>query len=471
MESPLQSKPAIGQLFTLATTSFNEEGYTLSSIEGRPVLVNGALPGELVRARVTHNGRRETYATTLKILRRAPERLTSPPCSIAGCDGCPLIAMNYSGQLAWKRKLVDQAISRHGALQSAVLHEVIPSPQQLHYRNAAKLVVAGKFAAPIIGIYRKNSHEAIDIGTCPLHHPLINRIVAAVREGIRKGKVPIFSPRTGSGLLRYLVVRVSETENRAMVVFVTAQRSFNEMHHLGKFLQTEVPEVEVLVQNVNNSTGNVILGEKDHFLTRKRFLHEKLGNVRLAISPRSFFQVNGGGARILYEKVREWARLTGRERALDLYCGIGGISLFLSGNAKDVLGIEVVEAAVADAEKNARLNDILNCRFEAGDVVHLLEELKSEGEMVDLIVLNPPRKGCDEQVLKDAAALGPVKIIYVSCSPQTLARDLALLAGLGYRTTEIQPVDMFPQTPHVENVALLVRDLPEMNRQKSRSAL
>jgi 23S rRNA (uracil1939-C5)-methyltransferase len=365
--------------------------------------------------------------------------------------------LNYPAQLAWKRELVGQALGRYPALRGAVLHDVLPAPQPLHYRNAAKLVVAGKFAAPVIGMYRKNSHEVVDIGSCPLHHPLVNRVAAAVREGIRKGKVPVFSPSTGSGLLRYLVVRVSAAENRAMVVFVTAQRSFNEVHHLGKFLQATVPEVEVLVQNVNSSTGNVILGDKDHFLTRERFLQERLGDVRFAISPRSFFQVNSGGARIIYDKVREWARLTGRERVLDLYCGIGGISLFLAREAKEVVGFEVVEAAVTDAERNARLNGIANCRFEAGDAAELLEELHEAGERFDLVVLNPPRKGCDEQVLKDVSALGPGKIIYVSCSPQTLARDLAILARLGYRTVEVQPVDMFPQTPHVENVALLAR--------------
>lgn len=461
IESPIQSKPEIGQLLTLATTSLNEEGYALASVDGRSVWVSGALPGELVRAKVTHNGRRETYALVVKILRRAQGRLMSSPCNIAECDGCPLIAMNYSGQLAWKRELIDQTFGRYQALRDAVIHDVLPSPQPLHYRNSAKLVVAGKFAAPIIGVYRKNSHAVVDIGSCPLHHPLVNHVVAAVREGIRKGKVPIFSPATGSGLLRYLVVRVSEAENRVMVVFVTAQRSFNEIHHLGKFLQAAVPEAVVLVQNVNSSAGNVILGEKDHFLTRERFLHAQLGDVRLAISPRSFFQVNSGAARIIYDKIQDWAQLTGRERVLDLYCGIGGISLFLARKAKEVIGFEVVEAAVIDAERNARLNGIANCRFEAGDAAELIEELHEAGERFDLIVLNPPRKGCDEQVLKVASSLGAGTIIYVSCSPQTLARDLAILARLGYRTREVQPVDMFPQTPHVENVALLVRDVPE----------
>jgi 23S rRNA (uracil1939-C5)-methyltransferase len=300
----------------------------------------------------------------------------------------------------------------------------------------------------------------IDICDCPLHHPLINTIAAAVKEGIRKGKVPIYSPRSGSGFLRYLVVRVSEVDNRAMAVFVTAERSFNEIHHLAKFLRSEVPEVSVVVQNVNGSAGNVILGDKDFFLTASKELTDSIGDVRFAISPRSFFQVNSGSARLIYEKVREYAGLTGRESVIDLYCGVGGISLFLAGGAKEVLGIESVAAAVADAEKNCRLNGVNNCRFMAGDAARLLEEIRKEGTRIDLLVLNPPRKGCDEQVLRDAALLAPTRIIYVSCSPRTLTRDLDLLSGLGYRTREIQPVDMFPQTPHIENVAVLKPHTP-----------
>ncbi|HEY6872456.1 MAG TPA: 23S rRNA (uracil(1939)-C(5))-methyltransferase RlmD [Geobacteraceae bacterium] len=453
-------KPRVGEQFEVAVTSLDADGYGLGTFQDMPVLVNGALPGETVRARVAYPGKREIFADTVKVLRHSPARLQTPPCAKgASCDGCPLILMKYSAQLAWKHELVQEELKRYPSLAETQVHEPLPSPKPLHYRNSAKLVVAGKFSAPVIGIYRRNSHDVIDIGDCPLHHPLINRIVAAVKEGIRKGKVPVYSARSKTGLLRYLVVRVSETENRAMAIFVTAERSFNEIHHLAKYLRAAVPEVEIAVQNVNASAGNVILGERDHFLTPRKELADAIGGVRFAISPRSFFQVNGGGARLIYEKVREWAGLSGRETVLDLYCGIGGISLFLAPQAREVLGIEAVEAAVADAEKNARINGAGNCRFEAGDAVELLEELKSEGKEIDLIVLNPPRKGCDAQVLRDAAQLAPGRIIYVSCSPPTLARDLDQLSRLGYRTREVQPVDMFPQTPHVENVALLERQI------------
>ncbi|MGA7828898.1 MAG: 23S rRNA (uracil(1939)-C(5))-methyltransferase RlmD, partial [Geobacteraceae bacterium] len=223
-------------------------------------------------------------------------------------------------------------------------------------------------------------------------------------------------------------------------------------------LQKTVPEVTVVAQNVNSSTGNVIMGDREYFVTKQQTLIEKLGEIRFSISPRSFFQVNNDGARTIYTKVSEWAALSGKETVVDVYCGVGGISLFLAGSAREVLGIESVGAAVADAEKNARLNGIRNCQFEAGDAAELLSGISEEGFAADTVVLNPPRKGCDEEVLRSCSKLKPQRILYVSCSPVTLARDLNILTGLGYRTLEIQPVDMFPQTPHVEDVALLEKE-------------
>lgn len=455
--SPPHAAVKEGTLLDLVISDLDEDGYGIAHHEGKKYLVSGALPGETVRSRVTHSGRRVSFAATVKILRHSPARLVNSPCAVHNCDGCPLVAMKYPAQLDWKGTFIARQMGGYESLSTARILPVIASPAQLGYRNTAKLVVAGKHAQPLIGMYRRNTHDVIDMVDCPLHHPLINRIIAAVRTGIRKGKVDIYSPRTGNGLLRYLVIRVSETTNQAMVVFVTSGKSYNEIHHLAKHVQSAVPEVVVTAQNSNSSEGNVILGDHDRFLSRERSLTATIGTTRFTLSPRSFFQVNSGGAAILYDTVRDWAGLTGSELVIDLYCGVGGISLYLAGKAREVIGIEVVEAAVADAVRNARLNDIRNCRFETGDAAELLAELQDEHDRVDLVILNPPRKGCEQKVLERVTALGPTKLIYVSCSPVSLARDLDILAGLGYRTDRIQPVDMFPQTPHVENVALLTR--------------
>lgn len=446
-----------GQTVELKIVSVNDDGFGVAQHQGTRVLVAGGLPGEQLVARVTYVGRRETFGTALKWTKISPDRNNAPACKLGrSCEGCMLMQMRYQAQLGFKKSLVAKEIGKYPSLMQAAIHDTIASPSQLGYRNSVKLVVAGKHSDPIIGIYKRNSHNVLDIQDCPLHHPLINQVVRAAKAAIRKGKVPIYNPKSEMGLLRYLVVRVAEPGDQVMVVLVTSDQGYNEIHHLAKQIQQTVPQVAVVAQNINASTGNVIFGQRDRFITKLQTLRAQIGALSFVLSPRSFFQVNSGAAGIIYQKVREFAKLTGSERVIDLYCGIGGISLFLADQAQEVVGIEVVDSAVEDAAENARLNGLENCHFEAGDAAKLLDEIGAEGG-AQLIVLNPPRKGCEEKVLRSAAALQPEKIVYVSCSPETLARDLDILAKLGYRTLEVQPVDMFPQTVHIEDVALLVR--------------
>lgn len=438
-------------------STLDEDGYgTTRSEDGMTLRVNGALPGDVVSAVVDHVAGGTAFCHVRKLLQPSPLRSKRPPCGeSADCCGCPLIAMKYTEQIIWKRGMILSELAKFPELSGVTVHQLLSPDSLIHYRTTAKLTVAGKFSEPFIGIYRRASHDVYDLEQCPLHHPLINIVIDAVRTGIKKGKVPVYNPQSRMGLLRYLVVRVSVHEKKAMVVFVTAKRSYNEIHHLGRFVQEQVPEIEVAVQNVNSSEGNVILGQKDFYLTPKQHLTERVGELSFRISPRSFFQINNSGANLIYKQVREWAGLVGTETVLDLYCGIGGIALFLAGQAREVIGVEVVEDAVADARLNAKINRINNSRFEAGDAAELLEELAEESQKVDVVVLNPPRKGCDQKVLERVAALSSRAIIYVSCSPTSLARDLVVLKNLGYLCREIQPVDMFPQTVHVENVARL----------------
>ncbi|WP_246166951.1 23S rRNA (uracil(1939)-C(5))-methyltransferase RlmD [Oryzomonas japonica] len=444
-----------------AITALDEDGYgTARTDDGMTLRVGGALPSDVVLVRIDQISRGTAYGHMLKLLTPSPLRSKRPPCTeSADCLGCPLIAMKYREQTAWKRGMILAELAKHSELAGITVHPLLSPENLIHYRTTAKLTIAGKWSDPFIGIYRRASHDVYDLDQCPLHHPLINRVVEAVRLGIVKLKVPVYNPHSKMGLLRYLVVRVSAHERKAMVVFVTAQRSYNEVHHLGRFVQGMIPEIEVMAQNVNASEGNVILGQKDYFLTPQHYLTERIGDVAFQVSPRSFFQVNNSGARLIYEQVKRWAGLGGGENVLDLYCGIGGIALFLADQAAQVIGIEVVEEAVADARRNAKLNGRKNCRFEAGDAAELLEDLAEEGQSIDVAVLNPPRKGCAPDVLDTVAGLAPSRIIYVSCYPQSLARDLVALKSRGYHCREIQPVDMFPQTVHVENVALLERQV------------
>ncbi|GAM09301.1 putative RNA methyltransferase [Geobacter sp. OR-1] len=446
-------------MLDLAISAIDEEGYGVATWGARKLRVSGAFPGEAARVLITHIGKQTLTGRCLELLKPSPLLRTTQPSGLCKvCDNCQLALLEYASQLEIKRDMVSRCLSAYRSLADIPVSSVIPSPNPLHYRTAAKLIIGGTFRSPKIGIYRRHSHDVVDIEGCPLHHPLINTIIAAVKEGITRGKIQVYSPTTGSGLLRYLVIRVSDDGEQAMVIFVTAFRSFNEIHHLSRHVQTAVPKVTVMVQNENASSGNAILGDKFHFLTKQHALISQIGKVRLAVSPRSFLQVNSGSAGIIYDQVAAWGELTGKERVIDLYCGIGGIALFLAAGAGEIIGIEVVEEAVQDADKNARMNGIDNCSFASGDAGELLAEIREEWENADLIVLNPPRKGCDKKVLNEAAKLKPVRIIYVSCSPWSLARDLDILSRLGYRTIKVQPVDMFPQTSHIENVALLTRE-------------
>ncbi|HXC93682.1 MAG TPA: 23S rRNA (uracil(1939)-C(5))-methyltransferase RlmD [Geobacteraceae bacterium] len=454
LKEPLHKK---GDKIELTVSALDEDGSGLGATATSQVRVTGALPGERIIARIEHVGRHSLTASRLKLIEPSKERCKSPCAHVKDCEGCPLIEMKYEAQLAWKENIVTNHIKQHKSLENTKILPVIPSPRKLAYRNSAKLVIGGKYADPVIGIYRRESHDIQDISNCPLHNPLINRIIAVVKKGIIKGKIPIYSPRSAQGLLRYLLIRVAEAENKAMVTIVTAKRSYNELHHLASLIRKEIPEVTVIAQNVNSSSGNVILGSRNFFHTRQTSLEATVGGLRFLVSPHSFFQINSGSAELIYNLVRDFSSLTGKENVLDLYCGVGSISLFLASSAKSVFGIESVEDAVEDARLNARTNRVFNCDFEAGDVVDEMKHIITGGTGIDVTVLNPPRKGCEERVLRQVASLDTPRIIYVSCSPSSLSRDLAILDTLGYKCEKIQPVDMFPQTTHIESVALLYR--------------
>ena len=454
VREPLYKK---GSRIELTVSALDEDGYGIGAVETSQVKVTGVLPGEKAVVRIEHVGRHSMTASSLKILQPSRERCKSPCTCVKECEGCPLIEMKYEAQLLWKENIVTNHIKQHKSLENTTILPVIPSPRKLEYRNSAKLVIGGKFAEPVIGIYRRESHDIQDISNCPLHNPLINRIISVVKKGIIKGKIPIYSPRSAQGLLRYLLIRVAEAENKAMVTIVTAKRSYNELHHLTTLIKKEIPEVTVIAQNVNSSSGNVILGSRNFFHTRQTSLQATVGGLRFLVSPHSFFQVNSGAAGLIYELVREYSSLTGKENVLDLYCGVGSISIFLAASAKSIFGIESVEDAVEDARLNAKMNRAFNCEFEAGDVVDEMKNIIAGGTGIDVTVLNPPRKGCEERVLKQVASLDTPRIIYVSCSPWSLSRDLVILDSLGYSCLKVQPVDMFPQTTHIESVALLYR--------------
>jgi 23S rRNA (uracil1939-C5)-methyltransferase len=451
-----QKKPQPRNTLKLTIDTLDSEGIGMARHEGKTALVQGALPGETVIAEVEHEGRTHIYTRLRKLLRNAPQRTANNPCKKElDCLGCPLIGMKYHAQLEYKQSRVANALADYHLMRDNQVQPTLPSELSLGYRASAKLVFGRKREKVLIGLYQRGSHQVIDSGDCPVHHPLINKIIAVVREEVQRQGISVYSSRHKNGLLRYLLVRVSPINNKAMVTFVSNFRDLQQLPKLGKWLMRKVPEVIAVHQNINSSTGNVILGQESLKLHGLPDLIDQIGDIRLRIAPEAFFQVNTLQASRIYTMVREWAGLSKQDNVIDLYSGIGGIALHLAKDAGQVIGIEYVDQAVRNASDNARLNDLDNCRFVAGDATEELSKFAAQLQQLQLTTLNPPRKGCSEELLQALCHIRPRQIIYVSCDPGSLSRDLKYLVAGGYQIERVQPVDMFPQTAHVETVVKL----------------
>ncbi len=454
-----KSAPKKSQAETIKITvdSLDKDGIGLAPYENRIAVVQGAFPGETVVAEVEHIGRTHIFTKLRRVLRNSPQRTTNIACRIEKeCLGCPLIGMKYPEQLLFKQQRVAEALHQYGLLGDIQIPAVLPSESPFGYRASAKLAFARKREKVLIGLYQRGSHDVIDSPECPVHHPLINKIAAVVRDEVQRQRISVYNPHHQRGLLRYLLVRVSPTSGKALVTFVCNFRDLQQLPKLAKWLMRKVPEVIGVHQNINSSTGNVILGDQTWKLQGLPDLIERIGDIRLRIAPEAFFQINTLQATRIYALVRQWAQLGKKDKAIDLFCGIGGIALHLAKDAGQVEGIESVAEAVRNAAENARLNELHNCRFTAGDASEELQKRSGE-ENVGLVTVNPPRKGCSEDLLQALCQLQPQQIIYVSCDPETLARDLKILTAGDYRIKRLQPVDMFPQTSHIETVVQLTR--------------
>jgi 23S rRNA (uracil1939-C5)-methyltransferase len=382
--------------------------------------------------------------------------MTTPCPHYPNCVGCALIGTPYGEQLRRKRELVAEALGARVALVGLTVPEVVGSPHAFGYRNQAKLVVRRARRGLLLGIYRPGSHQVVDIRACPVHHPLIARTLAAVAALIERHQIAPYDERTHTGALRYVIVRVSTWARRVQVILVTAGRRLPEAERMARAL-LHVPAVVSVVQNVNPTSGNVILGSEFVALGRVTTLTERIGSLQLRTSAGAFLQANIPVARRLYVRALEWAAPRQDETAVDLYSGVGALAFCLATQARHVVGIEASPIAVADAKTNVRLNGFSNVRFEHGEAAPALTALRQRLSRIDVLSLNPPRKGADEPTRRAIVDCAPGRLVYVSCNPVTLARDLAWFAEHGYATTQVQPFDMLPQTDHVECVAALER--------------
>lgn len=436
----------------------NGDGIGVVREHGKELWVPGTLPGESVKVHIQHEGQRRRMGELVKVMRNSPQR-TTPACSISNiCPGCPLMHMGYYHQAQFKQEQVKNALQLYPELKNIPVSEVRRAPNPLGYRTTAKLALAKVGGKAMVGLYKRGTHEVVDIGDCPQHHPLINTIAQALREEIEKQDLHVYNAIKKRGLLRYLAVRVSPQFNKALVTLVTSERNYREITHLAKWLRKKVPQIIGVHQNINSSAGNVIFGPTTVKVLGAGDLIDQIGEVSLRLSPSSFFQVNHEQARFIYATIAQWAELKAGMRALDIYCGVGGIAMHLAHSGAQVTGIEINPEAIFNAKAATELNHLPNCTFIAADAKDAMVELAASARPTDIAVINPPRSGCDAAVLDALLSIQPQQIVYVSCNPNSLARDLHHLHKNGYTIDTVQPVDMFPQTPHVETLVRLVRN-------------
>lgn len=447
-----------GQVLQLTVHGLASGGDGVARHEGFTLFVPGGLPGDLLRARVMEVRPTFGRAALVEVLQPGPDRV-APPCPVQErCGGCPLMGLSYAAQLVWKQQQVQDAMARIGHLPDVPVHATRGMESPWGYRGKVQVPVGWGPEGVVAGFYAPGTHEIIPMESCHVQHPVGNEIVQVVRELAAELGVSIYDERTHTGLLRHVLARVAFGTGEAMCVLVTNGERFGQGAELARRLMARVPAVRSVVQNINARRTNVILGEESRTLAGQEKITERLGELTFALSARSFFQVNPVQTQVLYEHALSLAGLTGQETVIDAYCGIGTISLFLARGAQRVIGIEVVPEAVLDARENARCSGLPNAEFLLGEVEVLAPQLLAEGLRPDVVVVDPPRKGCEESALAAFVEMAPRRIVYVSCNPATLARDLAWLGARGYRTLEVQPVDMFPHTAHVECVAVLVRE-------------
>ncbi|WP_228551693.1 23S rRNA (uracil(1939)-C(5))-methyltransferase RlmD [Paenibacillus sp. B01] len=498
---------------TLDITGLTHEGEGVGRADGFTLFVQGALPGERVKAKVLKVKKTYGYAKPIEWLQSSPDRVDAPCPIYKQCGGCQLQHLSYEAQLVWKRQHVVDTLERIGKLyvqgegeRSAgaaaggaggeageggssadasaagagesgadwaevgnggiVVHPTIGMDEPWRYRNKAQVPIGmamadlenGAAGSLIGGFYARGSHRIVDMDACLIQHEHNDEAVRQVKAIGNRVGISAYDEATGRGILRHVVVRTGFVTGEMMVVLVTNGPRIPRVEDWIAGIREALPQVKSIVQNVNKRQTNVIFGDETRTLWGSDVIYDELDGIRFAISARSFYQVNPAQTLRLYQSAVDYAGLTGRENVIDAYCGIGTISLFLARRAGHVYGVEIVPEAIEDAKRNAELNGIGNASFEAGPAEVVIPRWRSEGIRPDVIVVDPPRKGCDEQLLDTILAMQPERVVYVSCNPATLARDLQVLEAGGYRTVEVQPVDMFPHTSHVECVALLVQD-------------
>jgi 23S rRNA (uracil1939-C5)-methyltransferase len=452
------ARPRRGEVLSLTIDDLAFGGEGVGRADGYVVFVPGGLPGDRLQVRLVQVRSRFGRGTIEAVLEPSPQRVEAPCPYFGRCGGCRLQHVAYPAQLAFKSKQVADALERLGGLRDVPLHPIIGAEEIFGYRNKMEFTVARARGAMVVGLHETERYDSVlDIERCLLQSDRMNGLLAEARAFFAERGLTVYEQDTGEGLLRFLMLREGKHTGELMTNVVTSAPAVSELAPLAQRLQARDPGTTSVVMNVNPKKASVAVGVEEHLLGGRDHIREGVGGLTFRVSANSFFQTNTRQAERLFDLVVESTGLTGTETVLDLYSGTGAISLLLARRARWVYGVELAQAAVDDAGANATANRITNCTFVSGEVRFVLPALIAKGVTAEVVVADPPRAGFHPKALHALITLGARRIVYVSCNPTTLARDLGELVRGGYRLEWVQPVDMFPHTPHIEAVARLER--------------
>lgn len=445
--------------FSLKIEDISVRGEGIGKADGYTLFVKDAIPGDKIKGIVTKAGPKYGYGRLMEITEPSADRIEAR-CPVArSCGGCQIQELAYEKQLSLKKRTVKNSLDRIGGLSDYRLFDTIGCESPFRYRNKAQFPIGRNRDGKIIaGFFAGRTHDIIECRDCQIGIEENQIILDCLIRHMERFGIEPYHEKTHTGLVRYVLIRKGFRTGEIMLSIVINGSSIEKQELLVSELRESVPALCDISLNINKKKINTIMGKNFVQLYGNGYISDFIGGIQFRISPKSFYQVNPKQTEILYGKALEYAALTGKETVFDLYCGVGTISLFLAKNAAKVYGVEAVPEAIADAKMNARLNDIENVEFLTGKAEDIIPVLYADqGITADVVVVDPPRKGCDEKVLETIARMKPQRVVYVSCNPATLARDLKYLAGEGFRVEMVQPVDMFANTVHVEGVCLLHR--------------
>jgi len=442
--------------YTVEIFDVNENGFGIGKIDDFVVFVDGVLAGETVLIKLVKIKKSFGYGKLLKIVRASSERV-EPACHVfKQCGGCCFQHFDYSAQLKLKTKFVKDALERIGGFRDIHVMDTIGMKNPYNYRNKAQFPVGISGGELVFGFYKPRSHSIVSVSSCVIQNSVNEKIISIIKAFMLQFHIKPYDEKNYSGIVRHIVTRVGSVTKQVMVCIVINGKKLPHADALAEKLK-EVPQISTIVINYNSAKTNAILGSEISILYGDGFIYDYIDEFKFEISPLSFFQVNSAQTSVLYQTALDFAGLSGTETVIDAYCGIGTISLFLSEKAKFVFGVEVVPQAIRDAVKNAQINHVSNVKFILGKSEEIIPDLcRNKDVYPDVLVLDPPRKGCAFKLIEMIKDVLPAKIVYVSCNPSTLARDLSFLSEF-YDIGRVQPVDMFCFTGHVETVVLLRR--------------